>query len=190
MNMRMALLLGISLTVMLTAPATLNGQVTPGTIVLRGAMSGGQEVPPVAPGTGAGGYTECTLNLAALEADCLFAVINIPSGATLAHIHVGGPEVSGPVMVNIAIPLQFSNDLEVRWRVTPDNIIFRPDTGIRSAQDFFQAGAAGLWYVNVHTNNTPSGEVRGQLCPEARVAGSTTALAVCTTPRPASTPIP
>jgi hypothetical protein len=130
------------------------------------------------------------LNLAALEADCLFAVINIPSGSTLAHIHIGGPEVSGPIIVNIAIPPQFSNDLEVRWRVTPDNIIFRSDNGIRSAQDFFQAGAAGLWYVNLHTNNNPSGEVRGQLCPEARVAGSMSSLAVCTTPRPEPNSIP
>ena len=39
----------------------------------------------------------------------------------------------------------------------------RPDQGIRSADDMFQAILGGNSYVNVHTQVNAGGEIRGQL---------------------------
>ncbi len=41
--------------------------------------------------------------------------------------------------------------------------VLRPDQGIRSADDLFQAILGGNSYVNVHSQVNPGGEVRGQL---------------------------
>ena len=68
-------------------------------------------------------------------------MFNLPSGVSASHIHVG--EFSGTV-----------KDTE---------FLLRPDQGIRSADDMFQAILGGNAYVNVHSAVNPGGEIRGQL---------------------------
>ena len=47
--------------------------------------------------------------------------------------------------------------------VKDTEFILRPDQGIRSADDMFQAILGGNSYVNVHSDVNPGGEIRGQL---------------------------
>jgi hypothetical protein len=77
--------------------------------------------------------------------------------ATAAHIHRGGPEVSGPVVV----PLGTSSGCVPATRAVVNAILASP---------------AG-YYVNMHTAEFPAGAVRGQLAPVAGVSLFTAALA-------------
>ena len=68
--------------------------------------------------------------------------------ATAAHIHRGGPEVAGPVVVGLAAPTDGSSEgcAEVT-RALAQELIRTP----------------GAFYVNVHNAPFPGGAVRGQL---------------------------
>lgn len=68
--------------------------------------------------------------------------------ATMAHIHVGGPTVAGPVVVNLAPPTNGASSGCV---------------GVdRSLARDIARNPAGF-YVNVHNAEFPPGAVRGQL---------------------------
>jgi hypothetical protein len=87
----------------------------------------------------------------------------LPSGATASHIHVGAAQTAGPVVVNFAPPVNASNDFSFSGVVKDTEFLLRPEVGIRSADDMFQAILGGNAYVNVHSAANPGGEVRGQL---------------------------
>ena len=70
---------------------------------------------------------------------------------------------SGPIVVNFAPPLTASNDFTFTGTVKDTEFTLRPDQGIRSADDMFQAILGGNSYVNVHSAANPGGEIRGQL---------------------------
>ena len=70
---------------------------------------------------------------------------------------------AGPVVVNFAPPVPASNDFGFSGTVKDTEFLLRPDQGIRSADDMFQAIIGGNAYVNVHSSVNPGGEIRGQL---------------------------
>lgn len=131
---------------------------------LTAKLSGGNETPAKIV-TGAFGNAECTVDLGkGGEINCTGSVYNLPSGATVGHIHVGADGVGGPTVCNAAIPANISNDFG--FTIGPcstANITLRPDQGIRSFEDFLQAVLGENTYVNVHTVVNPGGEIRGQL---------------------------
>ena len=90
-------------------------------------------------------------------------VFNLPSGVSASHIHVGAAGTGGPVVVNFAPPVPSSNDFGFSGTVKDTEFLLRPDQGIRSADDMFQAIIGGNAYVNVHSAVNPGGEIRGQL---------------------------
>jgi hypothetical protein len=69
---------------------------------------------------------------------------------TAAHIHVGGPDESGPAVV----PLGTSTGCVPAARVVVNAILANPSA----------------YYVNMHTADFPAGAIRGQLAPVAGVA--------------------
>jgi hypothetical protein len=73
--------------------------------------------------------------------------------ATLAHIHDGDVGVAGPVVVALV------QNPTGTWNVPANTVL--TDAQIARLQ-------AGGYYVNVHTQLNPNGEIRGQL-----IAGST-----------------
>jgi hypothetical protein len=132
---------------------------------LTAKLSGGNETPAKIT-TGAFGSADCTVDLGkGGELNCTGTVFNLPSGATVGHIHVGAADVSGPTVCNATIPANISNDFS--FPIGPcnstANITLRPDQGIRSFEDFLQAVLGENTYVNVHSAVNPGGEVRGQL---------------------------
>ena len=84
---------------------------------------------------------------------------------TMAHIHVGGTEVAGPVVVtlfNTGTPESFTDrETLSEGTFTEDDIT--PAGGIVTLDDLVAEMEAGNTYVNVHTTANPTGEIRGQL---------------------------
>ena len=113
--------------------------------------------------TGAFGTAVVTVDMATRTITWTVDVFNLPSGVTLGHIHVGAVGAAGPTMVNFVVPVPASNDFRISGSATDSGITLRPDQGIRSADDAFQAILGGNTYVNVHSTVNPGGEIRGQL---------------------------
>lgn len=142
------------------------GLATPGAAqTFSATLTGGGEATQTANGvnTGAFGDATVTVNLAARTITYAVRVFNLPSGVTVSHIHVGSPLTAGPVIVNFAPPTTASNDFTYSGTVRDVEFVLRPDQGIRTADDVFQAILGGNTYVNVHSQVNPSGEIRGQL---------------------------
>lgn len=156
----MTSLLAAFVTITLTAvPAA--GQ----TFTLTATLSGGSETPAPGLNTGAFGNATVVVNVGTRTVDWTVDVFNLPSGITAAHIHVGAAGTPGPTVVNFTVPISASNDFRFTGRATDTQINLRPDHGIRSADDLFQAIIGGNTYVNVHSAVNPGGEIRGQLTP-------------------------
>ena len=87
------------------------------------------------------------------------------TGITAAHIHVGGPEVAGAVLVPLfaspTAPVNVANGTLVEGRITagtmPANSL---GLGFESLKGLIRGGGT---YVNVHSTANPAGLVRGQL---------------------------
>lgn len=137
--------------------ATASAQV----YTLTATLAGNEEIPAL--NTGAFGSATVTVNMSARTVTYQVDVFNLPSGATASHIHVGAPGTAGPVIVNFAPPLSASNDFAFAGTVPDGQFLLRPDQGIRSADDVFQAILGGNTYVNVHSQVNGGGEVRGRL---------------------------
>jgi hypothetical protein len=85
---------------------------------------------------------------------------------TMAHIHVGGTEVAGPIVVTLFEspddPQSFTDrETLAEGTFTEDDIT--PAGGITTLDDLLAQMEAGNTYVNVHTTANPTGEIRGQL---------------------------
>jgi hypothetical protein len=131
------------------------------TFTLTANLHGGEETPIVV--TGAFGTATVTVNMATRTITWTVDVFNLPSGVTQAHIHAGAVGAGGPTIVNFAVPVTASNDFRISGSATDAGITLRPDQGIRSTDDAFQAILGGNTYVNVHSAVNGGGEIRGQL---------------------------
>jgi len=147
------------------AAAPVSAQTFRLTASLNGANEPVIQAGQVAPGlnTGAFGDAVVIVNMTARTVTYTVNVFNLPSGVTASHIHAGAAGTAGPVVVNFAPPLTASNDFTYTGTVKDTEFLLRPDQGIRSADDMFQAILGGNSYVNVHSSVNPGGEIRGQL---------------------------
>lgn len=80
-----------------------------------------------------------------------------------AHIHVGGPDVNGPVVAFLFGPVAGvdNNGVLSRGTITASDLV-GPLAGA-SLDELLEAMEAGNAYVNVHTTENPGGEIRGQI---------------------------
>jgi hypothetical protein len=135
------------------------------TFTLTATLTGTGEATQTTNGvnTGAFGSAIVTVDMSARTVTYSVTVFNLPSGVTASHIHAGSTSTAGPVVVNFAPPVNASNDFTFAGTVKDTEFVLRPDQGIRSADDMFQAILGGNSYVNVHSTVNPGGEIRGQL---------------------------
>jgi hypothetical protein len=113
------------------------------------------EVPP-ATGTSATGSATVTIR----DDDSIDYEVtyqDLTGDAVAAHIHFGGADVAGPVMLPLAHgPSPFSGTLT--------EADFAPvEDGPQTYQEALDAIRDGTTYINVHTEANPGGEIRGQL---------------------------
>lgn len=165
MNCKKAIVLAMPLTLsaLLGSPdATANGQ-------FKTRLSGFEEVPALSsPGSGefeakvTGETIEYTLSYQGLD-----------SGVLFAHIHLGQPGVNGGVSVflcsnapaPVITPRCPTPGSSVSGTLTAADVIGPAGQGIGPEEigELIDAIEAGATYVNVHTNDFPSGEIRGQI---------------------------
>ena len=113
-------------------------------------LNGAQQVPPVQ--TGATGTADLTYDPATrvLTWDVNHSGLSGP--ATMAHFH--GPATQGknapPVIWLSEKGAAVSNPIKGQATLTPEQA---------------QQMTAGEWYINVHTQANPGGEIRGQVTP-------------------------
>jgi hypothetical protein len=138
-NLRALVLAGVASFLLATAAAAAAQSMTV-------ALSGADEVPPVqTPGKGTA-KLEYDPETRQLQWTLEFSDLSAP--ATMAHFH--GPAMPG------------KNAPPVIWIVEKGVALVSPAKGSavltpEQAKDF----TSGEWYVNVHTPNNPSGEIRG-----------------------------
>ncbi len=113
---------------------------------LEADLSSANEVPPV--DTGATGEAEVELDPRRGEVCVEIEAEGLSSDVVAGHIHVGAAGVNGPVVVNLGVD---SADFE--------GCVTDVDPTLIRAIARNPAG----YYVNVHTENVRSGEIRGQL---------------------------
>jgi len=152
-----ALITATGLVAAAAAPATAQ------TFTLTAQLHGGNETPAPGINTGAFGTATVVVDMGARTVTYHVEVFNLPSGVSASHIHAGAVGTPGPVVVNFAPPVPASNDFAFSGTVKDSEFLLRPEQGIRSADDMFQAIIGGNSYVNVHSAANPGGEIRGQL---------------------------
>jgi len=113
-------------------------------------LTGAQSVPPVA--TSGAGTANLTYDPASRVVTWDISYSGLSSPVTMAHFH--GPAKqgeNGPVVIWLTVQgTPPTNPIKGSATLTPEQ-----------AQQF----SAGEWYVNVHTESHPAGEIRGQVIP-------------------------
>jgi transforming growth factor-beta-induced protein len=117
------------------------------------SLSGANEVPPISPpNPGAFGSAIVTLDGRILTVDATYAGFE----ATAAHVHGPATEDETAGVVN-DVTLDFTYDAEANeGTVTGELVLTDPQI-----EEF----NSGLYYLNVHSEDNPTGEIRGQIVP-------------------------
>lgn len=132
------------LALFLCASASANAGIIAWTSLLVGA----NEVPSV-PTTGVGAASG-TIN--DVTGDLTWNVFagGLSSDPVAAHFHLGAPGTNGDVVVNLGM----------RSTVFPKGGVWM---GNANVLDNLKEFLAGNFYINIHTQKVPSGEIRGQV---------------------------
>ena len=154
-------------------PGEIRGQLGMGSFNLGADLSGSSEVPPVV--TNGTGFAAFSINAAQTAIDYTLLTYDLVD-VTQAHIHIGSPDVNGPVatfLFGLADPAVNRDGILARGTITEGDLI--PTDGVFDGTlgellDHLRAGNA---YVNVHTVANPSGEIRGTVDGLQRVASGT-----------------
>jgi hypothetical protein len=136
-----AVLSGVTLQTMSAEAAPLSFKVP---------LTGAQQVPPVQ--TAATGTADLTYDPATRMLTWSVAYSGLSGAATMAHIH--GPAAEG------------KNAPPLIWLSEKGAAVANPIRGNATlTPEQAQQMMAGQWYINVHTQANPNGEIRGQVLP-------------------------
>ncbi len=136
----------------------IRGQVTNGVAIKFAAqIEASQEVP--ATNANAAGFGLFTLNPSADSLRYQIGVMNLSGAITGAHLHNAASGVNGAVVRDFQNDFvgDFANGIWTNTDAQP----LTPELAVEAL--------AGKIYVNVHTAANPSGEVRGQVLPNAKI---------------------
>jgi hypothetical protein len=131
-------------------------------VKMKATLTGGEEAPNLIL-TGSLGTADVVLDVANRQITVTLHVFNLPTGTTASHIHIASRGVAGPVVINFPIVTGRTGDFEQTFTVGLPAFVPRPEIGINTLEDAFQAITGGNAYVNVHSTGNPAGEIRGQL---------------------------
>lgn len=128
------------------------GPVQAQTFTFTAVLTSGQEPPPNTNTSKALGVAFVTFNTETREVcfSISYDEFTLTSAETVAHFHAPAPP---GVNAAVLIPLPPGS---------PKNGCVTPDLTEDLRRELFR----GFWYVNIHTENNPGGEIRGQLVPQ------------------------
>jgi len=145
----------------------------------RARLSGFQETPAVI--TDGNGRFEARINQDASQIEWRLHYADTNAAVTQAHIHVGQRLVAGgitvwlcanPPVMNIPAGTQACPPApaDISGTITADNVVGPAAQGIEPGQfdRLLRAMRSGLTYANVHTTQSPGGEIRGQISSDRR----------------------
>jgi len=147
----------------------LNPQIIAGPAHFLARLDQDQEVPPVQVKTNASGIALYVLNKRGdrIRFKHLFRDL---TNVTMAHVHMGEPGEAGPVVVDLidvaGVDLDKRKDRERVTRILHGKIEADDLVGPLAGQPLSaltQGLIDGSLYVNIHSAENPSGEIRGQL---------------------------
>jgi hypothetical protein len=120
-------------------------------------LSGQDEVPPT--NSQATGMAEFT----PMGTDSVMYSVNTTNieGVTAGHIHSGKPGENGPIVVTLFKYDSPMNKVSETGSITADKLE-GPMAG-KQLSDLATAMSNGDTYVNIHTEQNPNGEIRGQI---------------------------
>lgn len=136
-------------------------------VEVRANLSGNQEVPAVI--SGGGGTFVGTIDGGTITFRLEYATEGV---VTQAHIHVGQAGANGGVAAflcsnlgngPIGTPACPTSPGSIEGLLTPADLTGLPAQRVTEFDRLLKAIETGLAYVNVHTVESPGGEVRGQL---------------------------
>ena len=119
-------------------------------------LSGQEEVPPT--NSQATGMAEFTITGKNAEYSVNASDIQ---GVTAGHIHSGGQGENGPIVVTLFKNDSPTNEVSETGSITADKLE-GPMAG-KQLTDLVTAMSNGETYVNIHTEQNPNGEIRGQI---------------------------
>lgn len=136
--------------------------------VFRAELRGFNQVPPIlSPGTGT-----FRLQVAddGMSAEYELSFSNLTTPAAVSHIHFGHPTDNGGIMVFLCgggKPVCPGRGGTVAGTITADDVLAVPAQGLAAGDlaSVLDIIRRGLAYVNVHTEQFPDGEIRGQIVP-------------------------
>jgi CHRD domain len=148
----------------LVAP-TLWGQQRGDIVRVEAELSGFQEVPPIQ-SNGRGFFRAIIRGDNSIIFELSY--LDLSSPVLFAHVHFGQPGVNGGILFFLCPG--GSRDFcppsgSISGRITAADVQAIPDQGIQAGDlaAVIRAIREGVTYANVHTDNFPGGEIRGQL---------------------------
>lgn len=138
-------------------------------------LSGYEEVPTLS--TPATGTFSATVNEDATQIEYQLGYSGFTTPVQQAHLHLGRPAVNGGIIIFLCsnlpnpppnTPVCPETEGEVSGTLTPEGVIGPEEQGITEGEfeKLLDAMRNGAVYVNVHTEQYPPGEIRGQLTSE------------------------
>jgi CHRD domain len=147
---RAAIWFGALLIVAVVNAASSSGTAVAAPISFTVPLTGAQQVPPVE--TSGSGTADLTYDPSTRVVTWSITYSGLSSPATMAHFHgPAGPGQNAGVQIWLTkMGGPVSSPITGRATLTP-----------QQAQQFM----AGQWYINLHTQMHPAGEIRGQVVP-------------------------
>ena len=138
-----------------------------GTVEFRFDLTPAEEVPPPVGAEGASGQATVTLDTQNGTVSVVGTYENMSSNVVAAHIHCGEFGVAGPIGVTLFQTVNpFDAAITLNGTIAHGPIM-APDPGNSCGwvelEDVVDALRSGDTYVNIHTLQSPPGEIRGQI---------------------------
>lgn len=130
-------------------------------------LNGGQETNPSTISTNGTGFLFATLNDAENTINYTLVYFDLQSPATVAHIHLGAPGVTGGVVAPLCgqgtAPACPASGTFLNGTIVASDVLAVQGIAAGDFAALVRAMRSGLTYANVHNVLFPPGEIRGQI---------------------------